>query len=123
MQDFIVGRLSDDEQRAFQDRLMRESGLVRELERSLQMCEGLQRLRTRGYFGEAASRVRRPRMWIPALAAAACAGLALFLWLTHVTVPSPLLVASPQSRTAANVAPLVATHFTFISMRGASAPD
>jgi anti-sigma-K factor RskA len=28
MQDFIVGRLSDDEQRAFEDRLLRESALA-----------------------------------------------------------------------------------------------
>ena len=32
MQDFIVGRLSDDEQRAFEGRLVHESELVRELD-------------------------------------------------------------------------------------------
>ena len=121
MQDFIVGRLSDDEQRAFEDRLARESELVRELEHSLRMREGLRRLRAQGYLGEAASRVRNSRVWIPALAAAACAGLALFLWLSRVTGPAGILVASLESRASTN--PSVAAHFTFVSMRGASAPD
>ena len=121
MQDFIVGRLSDDEQRAFEDRLVRESALVRELEESLRMREGLRRLRTQGYLVEAASRVRSSRIWIPALAAAACAGLAVFLWLSHVTGPAPILVASLESPASTN--PLVAAHFTFVSMRGATTPD
>jgi len=123
MQDFIVGRLSDAEQRAFEDRLVRESELARELEQSLRMREGLQRLRTQGYFANTAPRVRRSRVWIPALAAAACAGLALFLWLSHAIGPAPILVASLESRTPGNVSKLVAAHFTFVSMRGASAPD
>jgi hypothetical protein len=123
MQDFIVGRLSDDEQRAFEDRLVRESELVRELEQSLRMREGLQRLRTQGYFAKTSPRVRGSRIWIPALAAAACAGLALFLWLSHAMGPAPILVASLESRAPGNVPPLVAAHFTFVSMRGASAPD
>ena len=123
MQDFIVGRLSDDEQRAFEDRLVRESALVRELEESLRMREGLRRLRTQGYLVEAASRVRSSRIWIPALAAAACAGLAVFLWLSHVTGPTATLVASLETRASANVRPQVAAHFTFVSMRGATTPD
>jgi hypothetical protein len=102
---------------------VRESELVRELEQSLRMREGLRQLRTQGYLVEAASRVRGSRIWIPALAAAACAGLALFLWLSHVTAPAGILVASLESRTSANVRPLVAARFTFVSMRGASAPD
>ena len=123
MQDFIVGRLSEAEQRAFEDRLVRESALLRELEHSLRMREGLQRLRARGYFTDTARRVRSSRIWIPALAAAACAGLALFLSLSHVLRPAPILVASLEARASADVGPLVAAHFTFVSVRGASAPD
>ena len=50
MQEFIVGRLSDDEHRAFEERLVREPALVRELEQSLQIREGFQQLRAQGYF-------------------------------------------------------------------------
>jgi hypothetical protein len=122
MQDFIVGRLSDDERRAFEDRLVRDPALVRELEQSLRMREGLQQLRTQGYFGKAASRGASFRIWVPALLAAACTGLALFLWLAHVPGASPILVASLESRTA-DVRPLVAAHFTFVSVRGSATPD
>jgi len=123
MHDFISGRLSDDECRAFEDRLVREPKLVRELEQSLRMREGLQQLRTQGYFEKAASRGRRIPIWVPALVAAAGAGLALFLWLPRVTGPSPILLASLESRAAADVTPLVTAHFTFVSVRGGSVPD
>jgi hypothetical protein len=122
MQDFIVGRLSDAERRAFEDRLVRDPTLARELEQSLRMREGLQQLRTQGYFGKAASRGRSFRIWVPALLAAACAGLALFLWLSHVPGSSSLLMASLESRTA-DGRPLVAARFTFVSVRGGSTPD
>src|SRR5215469_4086075 len=123
MQDFIVGRLSDDEHRAFEARLLRDPALVHELEQSLRMREGLQRLRRQGYFEKTASRGWSLRVWVPALAAAACAGLALFLWLSQVTAPTSILTASPASRAAGNVTPLIAAHFTFLSVRGGSRPD
>ena len=123
MQDFIVGRLSDDQQRAFEDRLVRESALAHELEQSLRMREGLQRLRMQGYFANTARRARSFRTWIPALAAAACAAVALFLSLSHVTGPAPILLASLESRASADVRPPVTAHFTFVSVRGASAPE
>lgn len=123
LQDFIVGRMSDDERRAFEDRLVRDPNLVHELEQSLRMREGLRQLRTQGYFERSASRRASPRIWVPALAAAACAGLALFLWLSRTTGPSPILLASLESRTAADVGPLVAAHFTFVAVRGSSVPD
>jgi hypothetical protein len=123
MHDFISGRLSDDECRAFEDRLVREPQLVRELEQSLRMREGLQQLRTQGYFGTAAARGRRFRIWVPALVAAAGAGLALFLWLPRVSGPPPILMASLASRAVTDVTPSVTAHFTFVSMRGGSAPN
>jgi hypothetical protein len=122
MQDFIVGRLSDDERRAFEDRLVHDPALARELEQSLRMRQGFQQLRTQGYFGKAATRGGRFRIWVPTLLAAACAGLALFLWLSNVTPASPVLIASLESR-AADATPRVAAHFTFISVRGGSTPD
>ena len=123
IQAFIVGRLPDDERRAFEDRLVRDPELVRELEQSLRMREGFQQLRTQGYLEKTASRIGRLRIWIPALAAAAAAGFALFLWLTRVAGPSPILTAAAQSHTAADVRPLMAAHFTFLATRSGSVPD
>ena len=122
MQDYVVGRLSDDEHRAFEDRLVRDPALVHEFEQSLRLGEGLHQLRAQGYFDTAASRARGSRIWLPLLAAAAIAGLALFLWLQTSTGPSPVLTASLESRTA-GVAPSVTAHFTFVAMRESSTPD
>jgi hypothetical protein len=123
LQDYIVGRLSDDERRAFEDRLVRDPQLVRELEQSLRMREGLQQLRAQGYFAKAASRRRSFRFWLPALAAAGVAGLVLFLWVQLERGASPVLMASLESRSGADVAPFVTAHFTFVSMRGGLTPD
>jgi len=122
MQDYIVGRLSDDEHRAFEDRLVGDPGLVREFEQSLRLSEGLHQLRAQGHFDKAASRARGSRIWLPILAAAAIAGLALFLWLQPRNRPSPVLTASLESRTA-GVTPSVAAHFTFVAVRESSTPD
>ena len=122
MQDYVVGRLSDDEHREFEDRLVRDPALVHELEQSLRLGEGLHQLRAQGYFDQAVSRARGSRIWLPLLAAAAIAGLALFLWLQPRNRPSPVLTASLESRTA-GVTPSVAAHFTFVAVRESSTPD
>jgi hypothetical protein len=124
MQDYIVGRLSDAERQAFEDRLVRDPELVREFEQSLRMCAGLQQLRAQGYLGKVAARRFSFRTWLPALAVAAVAGLALFLGLARSpTGNSPVLMASSDLRAASAVQPLVTAHFTFVSLRGASTPD
>lgn len=123
MRDYILGRLSDDERSAFEDRLVREPQLVRELEQSSRMREGLQQLRMQGYFRKAASRGTNFRIWLPALVAAAGAGLALFLWVHRTTEHSGVLTASLESGTAAQPKPFVAAHLTFVSVRGGSTPD
>jgi hypothetical protein len=118
MQDYVVGRLSDDERRAFEDRLVREPALVRELEESLQLREGLEQLRAKGYSAGVVSRIRGLRFW-PALAAAVVAGLALFLSWQREIGPPPVHTES----VGAYVAPLVADDgFTFRLMRGDSTP-
>jgi hypothetical protein len=122
MREFIVGRLPDSERRAFEDRLVREPALVRELEQSLRMREGLEQLRAQGYFANGPLRGASLR-WVPLLVAAAGAGVALFLWLAHVAGPSPILIPSLESSTTADMRSSVAAHFTFISMRGSRTPD
>jgi hypothetical protein len=128
MQDYIVGRLSDHESHAFEDRLLNDPGLVRELDESLRLREWLQRLREQGHLRKVASRATSFRIWLPALVAAAVAGVALFLgvyrgsWVHRSTSPSPVLMASLASRIA-GVGPLIAAHFTFVSVRGSSTPD
>src|SRR5256885_11187062 len=72
-------------------------------------------VRAQGYFDKAASRARGSRIWLPVLAAAAIAGLALFLWLQPSTGPLPVLTASLDSR-APGAGPPVAAHFTFVEI-------
>ncbi|HYM41445.1 MAG TPA: hypothetical protein VET46_01645 [Steroidobacteraceae bacterium] len=122
MQDFIVGRLADDERRVFEDRLVHEPRLARELEQSLRMREGFRQLRAQGYFTKAAARSRSFPNWFPLLAAAAAAGLALFLWLSPVVGPAPILMRPPGAGAAPEVA-AISAHFTFVSFRGSSVPD
>ena len=124
LQDFIGGRLSDEECHDFENRLVRDPRLARELEQSLRMREGLQQLRTRGYVRNVASRRWSLRSWVPAtLAAATVAGVALFLSQLRVPGPASLLRASPDSRAATNAAAGIAAHFTFVTVRGGSSPD
>jgi hypothetical protein len=129
MRDYLIGRLSDEERRSFEDRLVRDPELVREFEQSLRLQEGLRQLKTQGYFERSAAaadrgardwtRARSLRLWMPALAAAALAGLAVLLWVQ----PRPgILRASPDSGVA-GAGPAVTAQFTFVSMRAGSSPD
>lgn len=132
MRDYAVGRMSDEERRTFEDRLARDPELVRELEQSLRLQEGLQVLKARGYFEPRAGNTGRgsrigarswsPRRLVPALAAAALAGVALFLWVQPRPAPSGVLRASLQSGLTGE-APSVTARFTFVSMRAGSSPD
>lgn len=122
MRDYLVGRLSDDERRTFEERLLRDPELVREFEQSLRLPEGLAQIRAQGYFETGASRAKSVGIWLTALVAAALAGLALFLWVPR-TMPSPVLMASPESRPAGAGAPEVTARFTFVTLRDNSTPN
>ena len=119
MQDYIVGRLSEEERRAFEDRLERDPTLVRELDQSMQLREGLSELREQGYFARA-SRSRILQSWLPTLAAAAVAAVAVMLLWTPTA--EPILTGSLKPVSASQAAPWVAAHFTFVAMRGGSDP-
>jgi hypothetical protein len=120
MRDYVNGRLADDERRAFEDRLLRDPELVREVEETLRLREGLEQLKQQAYFAGAAPRRARPRlMWVPALAAAALAAVAIILLVQPRASSTGILRAS----LAAGVTPAVSAHFTFVSMRGSSSYD
>src|SRR5215472_14357808 len=81
MRDYVRGRLTENESQAFEDRLARDPELVREFEQTLRLREGLEQLKDQVYFVKPAPRpVRRRIVWMPALAAAAVAALAILLW-------------------------------------------
>jgi hypothetical protein len=117
MRDYIAGRMSDEERRVFDDRLLAEPALVRELEESLRMREGLEQLHAQGYFRRG-SRRQIARWFVPALAAAAIAGIALLLRAELATAPLPGLSATPGG----NASPVTA-HFTFVATRDSAVPD
>jgi hypothetical protein len=112
MRDYIAGRLSEEERRAFDDRLLLE------LEQSLRLREGFERLQAQGYFRQRAWRPQVARWLVPALAAAAIAGTALLLRAQLDTAPLPVLRATPDANSSSLTA-----HFTFVSMRDDAVPD
>src|SRR5215469_2776524 len=88
MRDYVVGRLPEDEYRAFEERLGRDPELVRELEQSLRLREGLAQLQEQGYFARTPAARARSWTWLPALAAAAVLALVMFLWVEPSRVPT-----------------------------------
>ena len=123
IRDYLAGRLSEQESEAFGERLVRDPQLVRELERTLKLSEGLRQVANASYPARALREQRRPRVWIPALAAAAVLGvLAVGLWVRSATERVPLLSASLATTPTREVAATVAAQFTFVAMRGSAAP-
>jgi hypothetical protein len=117
MQDYIVGRMAAEERSDFEARLAREPGLVRELEDSLRLREGLQQLREQGHVLQSTPWKSLMRIWSPLLAAAVVIGVALFLRAQFaVQAPGILTAALPPAVQAAGRP--VAALYTFISMRG-----
>ena len=123
MRDYTAGRLSDEERRMFEERLVRDPGLVREVEQSLRFQEGLRQLQAQGYVAKRAARASGLRVWLPAVAAAAVAVLAFFIWVPPWGEPAGVLRASVPAGSAGTSAAAVAAQFTFVSLRGDSTPD
>ena len=122
MRDYADGRLADDERRTFEDRLLRDPELVREFEQTLRLRAGLEQLKEQAYLVKSAPRAaRRSLRWLPALAAAALAAVAIILWVQPQTSATGVLRAAlgPSGATGATVS----AHFTFVSMRGSSSYD
>jgi hypothetical protein len=126
VRDYLVGRLSEEERRTFEECLVRDPELVREFEQALELREGLRELQAQGYFikplARRSARARSFAMWLPTVAAAAIVGVVLFLWTQRSVAPPGVLLAAPGPTASAGGAP-IAAQFTFVSMRGASTPD
>jgi hypothetical protein len=121
IRDYLAGRLSEQESDAFGERLVRDPQLVRELERTLKLSEGLRQLAREA--AQAAPRRHARRAWLPALAAAAALGvLGVALWVNPASERAPLLSASLTTALAREVTSTVASQFTFVPMRGGAAP-
>ncbi len=123
MHGYLVGRLSDEERRIFEDQLTRDPDLVREIEQSLQLREGLQQLQAEGYFERHASPPRAIRFWVSAAAAASAAALALILWLQPRIPAAPVLLGSLPAHTGTGESPAIGAHFTFVALRDGATPD
>jgi hypothetical protein len=121
MRDYVVGRLPEEEHRAFEERLERDPELVRELEQSLRLREGLAQLQEQGYFTRVTTSRVRSWAWLPALAAAAVLALVMFLWVE----PSRVSTVTPSPGALLRVADgrPVTAQFTFLATREASAPQ
>jgi hypothetical protein len=121
IRDYLAGRLSDEENEAFGERLVRDPQLVRELERTVRLSEGLRQVA--GDRRPVVLPQPRRRAWLPALAAAAALGvLAVGLWVRSATERVPLLSASLGRALTREVAADAASQFTFVATRGGAAP-
>jgi len=122
IRNYLHGRLSEEEELLFQDRLAREPSLVRELEQSLRIREGLRQLRAHGYPPTPAPRHAdaQPggllRWLLPAVAAGILATVCINIWWDQASV----LIASARVTAGAPRPPI--TQFSFVSMRDAAYP-
>lgn len=123
MQDYLVGRLSQEDCRAFEDRLVRDARLVGELERYLRFREGLQQLQPSESLAHNASRRAGTRAWAWGLAAAAVVA-AVTLWYVPplATEGSTPLLTNLPGHAAPSVATTITGQFTFVTTRGGLKP-
>jgi hypothetical protein len=130
VQDYVAGRLSESEREAFEERLMNDSGLVRDLEESLRLREGLEVLRDQKILDQ----LRHPRrrgVFVGARAAAAAAvviavSAALYLGERYLGDHSAPVVAESLGalRGGSSPAPSVVGVYSFAAMRdAASTPE
>lgn len=121
VQDYVTGRLSETDRRAFEDQLLSDSGLVRDLEETLRLREGLETLRERKILGQLTHPPRRAWMMRLALASAAASALialGVTLWVERAP---PVIAASVTALRALTSPPLmVVAHYSFAAVRDAA---
>ena len=124
VQDYIAGRMSDGEREAFEDALVGDAQLVRELEESLRLREGLAVLREQGVLGE----LRRPRRRAFAIGVAAAAvavvvvGVGVGVGRFYSKRSAPIVAASVGALRpgSSNPPPVVVKSYSFATVREAS---
>jgi hypothetical protein len=122
VQNYLGERLSEAERDAFEEQLVTDPGLVRELETTLRLREGLAMLRDRKQLV-----TRRPRRVRIATVAAACGGILLasmlYIGLRSAQLAPPVMAASLNALESAAKVPLaVAKRYVFTTARAASPP-
>jgi len=126
IRDYLVGRLPEEERIAFEDRLARDPALVHEFEQSLGLRAGLRELRAQSVLAAATSSARyqrtRPLSYRLRIAAAAVIVGATLVVAWRVNQESSVLTALPAPGPTSGAASLIATHFTFVAMRGGGIP-
>jgi hypothetical protein len=123
VQNYLGERLSEADRDAFEEQLLSDPGLVRELEATLRLREGLAMLRDRKQLV-----TRRPQRVRLAAVAAACAGIlvASMLYIRlHTAHPSPPVIAASINalQGAAKVPLAVSKRYVFTTARAASTPS
>jgi hypothetical protein len=131
LQDYIAGRMSDTDIRAFEEQLQTDPSLARDLEESLRLREGLEMLREQGVLGQLQR--PRPRAFFVRAAAAAAAVIVLCVALYYVQqstqhsteASTPTVAASLAALGTRSTPPLnVVQRYSFATVREAiSTPE
>lgn len=120
LRNYVAGSLSEQDRLELEERMAHDPELVQEVEQLLRFREGLHMVTSEGYFRRAALRPRqksawRLKAWLPFLAAAAIAGIAILLWQNRIVSSRALLSASVRAP--------VAGHVMLVATRSADEPD
>ncbi len=123
---YLAGRLSEADNRAFEERCEREPTLVRTMEDTLRFKEGLEVLRERGQLARLLRSPKRPlSQWL--IVTAAAAGLATVVVLAGLQFfARPPIVSASLDRLgfAGGAEHAIAGHYAFAAMRQAGrSPD
>ena len=124
MRNFLAGRLLDDEDRAFSERLIRDPELVRELELTARLQEGLHVLCERGQLeGLLVPRKRHPLAWLCGLVAAGVAVVAFTVALQPASHSTPVLVAERALASGGSARDAgVVQQYSFVATRDRALP-
>lgn len=121
VQDYIAGRMSDSDRETFEAALLQDARLVRDVEESLRLREGLAVLREQGVLGE----LRRPRRRAFSIGVAAAAVAVVVVGVGvgryYPKRSAPIVAASVAAlRTGSNPPPIVVKSYSFATVREAS---
>jgi hypothetical protein len=119
IREYVAGRLTDPDSRAFEDRLVSDPSLVTDMEDSLRLREGFEMLREQHALESLLQPSRRPAwFWPVAVAATVVVAIGVFLWTRPLDSQMPVVGGSTAAFLAANGSQLpVSARYSFASMR------